>query len=175
MPINDHAFNIEMIKPGKTHKLYTTKWQARPHLKEPLSTEWCLIGAPTPPILWRKWQRGYIYTHIPHVHCMEYLPTFAQTIHHPAKCRYSSTSTMGCIWLWKNASRRLDRPLHSSSSSLAAGHLNSPRTSTKSRRGFRTCKNPRCFLCFFGKTKKNPWSFRVWSFFSKWVGVSYCS
>ena len=93
----------------------------------------------------------------------------------PSKMSVFIDQHHGLHMAMKNASRRLDRPLHSSSSSLAAGHLNSPRTSTKSRRGFRTCKNPRCFLCFFGKTKKNPWSFRVWSFFPKWVGVSYCS
>ena len=175
MPINDHAFNIEMIKPGKTHKLYTTKWQARPHLKEPLSTEWCLIGAPTPPILWRKWQRGYIYTHIPHVHCMEYLPTFAQTIHHPAKCRYSSTSTMGCIWLWKTLPG--DWIAHFTALLLRLQQATSTVHGRPRNRGagFERVKTPGVFCVSLGKPKKNPWSFRVWSFFSKWVGVSYCS
>jgi hypothetical protein len=57
VPINDHAFKIKMIKPAKTHKLLQNG-KLDPILRNHFPQNGGVIGAPTPPILWRKWRGG---------------------------------------------------------------------------------------------------------------------
>ena len=50
------SYGTNMVKPTNYYKMACST----PNIRPTLPIKWCHIGTPTPPILWRKWQGGYL-------------------------------------------------------------------------------------------------------------------